>query len=251
MIGALLQPRRPRMTSVPSMSGSPRSRMTRSGGSVAAALSAARPGGGGDDLVAARAEVDGERPEDLRLVVDDQDAGHERLASRVDGRDDALALPQPRLGALGVVGGLGGGEREHHRESAARCLLRGQCAVHRLDEPAGEGQPEADPGRVVGVTEALEGCEDPVQVLRRDAGAAVDHPQLDTVAEAAAGELWRLAGGAVAAAFPARLATTRSSRPGRRARGAGPRARRRRRVTRRPRGRRGERAPPRRGRPGG
>ena len=50
--------------------------MSRSGWLRAASSTAASPGGGGVDLVASDPEVGGERPHDLRLVVDDQDPGH-------------------------------------------------------------------------------------------------------------------------------------------------------------------------------
>ena len=70
-------------------------------------------------------------------------------------------------------------------------LLGLERAAHRLGEAAGEGQAEADAGGVVGVAEALEGQEDPVPVVGRDAGAAVDDPELDPVAEPAAGQVRR------------------------------------------------------------
>ena len=54
MIGASVQPRRPSITSTPSMSGSPRSRTTTSGGSREAAVKRRAPVLGQRDLVAAR-----------------------------------------------------------------------------------------------------------------------------------------------------------------------------------------------------
>ena len=81
--------------------------------------------------------------------------------------------------------------------------------------PRDSASPRPDAGGVVGVAEPLERREHPVQVGRRDAGPAVDDPQLDPVAEAAAGDA-AAAGpaGCSAARCRRRLATTRSSRPG-------------------------------------
>ena len=189
-MGAVVQPRSPRMTSMPSMSGSPRSRMTRSGGCEAAVASALGPGGSREHLVVAGPQVDGQGPQDLRLVVDHQDAAHRdsaawstrwlvsralsrsrrpgsccrRLAGGDAGSDTTIVSPPP-----GVSSGV-------------------ERAAHGLGEPAGQGEPEADAGGVVGVAEALERGEDPVELGRRDARAAVDDPQLDAFAEAAAGD---------------------------------------------------------------
>ena len=58
----------PRMTSVPSMSGSPRSRMTASGRSRETAARPEAPSFRGGHLVVARGQVDAQRPEDRRLV---------------------------------------------------------------------------------------------------------------------------------------------------------------------------------------
>ena len=71
-------------------------------------------------------------------------------------------------------------------------------SAHGLGQAAGEGQAEPDAGGVVGVAEALEGQEDPVPVVGRDAGAAVDDADLDPVAEPAAGQVGRLSGRRVA-----------------------------------------------------
>ena len=57
------------------MSGRPRSTMARSGGCWPAALSAGGVGGEGD-VVAACGERDPQRPQQLVVVVDDQDVGH-------------------------------------------------------------------------------------------------------------------------------------------------------------------------------
>ena len=52
--------------------------MTRSGGWAAAAASASAPVGGAVHLVVAGAQVDGQGAQELRFVVDDEDAGHRR-----------------------------------------------------------------------------------------------------------------------------------------------------------------------------
>ena len=76
-----------------------------------------------------------------------------------------VTLAQAGLVPRGVVrGGRRGGQRQHHRQAAAGGLLRGECATYRLSQPARQGQPEADPGCVVRVAEALEGREDAAEV---------------------------------------------------------------------------------------
>src|SRR5450756_3033539 len=67
----------------------------------------------------------------------------------------------------------------------------------RLGEPARQRETEADTGGVVGVTEALEWSEYPVEVGRRDAWAAVDDAQLHAYAETATGNQRRGPGWAV------------------------------------------------------
>ena len=68
-----------------------------------------------------------------------------------------------------------------------------QRAAHRLGEAAGQREAQPDAGGVVGVAEPLERHEHPVPVLLGDAGPAVDHAQLDPVAERARGQQRRLA----------------------------------------------------------
>ena len=74
MIGASVQRRSSRATSVPRPSGSSRSRMIASGGCSAAALSASSAVVAVVDVVAGAAEVRLERAQELRLVVDDEHA---------------------------------------------------------------------------------------------------------------------------------------------------------------------------------
>ena len=106
--------------------------------------------GGELDLVAAGAEIRGERAQDLRLVVDDEDAGHE------------LAL-----------------QAHDHRQPAAGGVLDLDPAAHRLDEPFRDREPESDPVAAAGVAEPLEGEEHPLAFRRRDARPAVDDPHVD------------------------------------------------------------------------
>src|SRR3954451_18828783 len=97
MIGARVQPRRPVITSLPSMSGSPRSSTTASGGRLAAALSASAPlppagdaVAPGGDVVAWGGGVDGERRAGAGLVLDDQHPAHFAAAS---GRRSRIVSP--------------------------------------------------------------------------------------------------------------------------------------------------------------
>ena len=74
--------------------------------------------------------------------------------------------------------------------------------AHGLGQPAGQRKPEADTGGVVGVAEALERGEHPVQLRRGDARTAVDDPELDAVTEEAAGDDGRGSGRAVPQGVP-------------------------------------------------
>src|SRR6478672_9743575 len=91
-MGTADQPRSPRTTSTPSMSGRPRSRMIR----VLARGCVERlpTRGGGHDLVGAGEKVHPQCADDLRLVVDDQDARHAVTTS---------GMPASRCGRLAVV----------------------------------------------------------------------------------------------------------------------------------------------------
>ena len=65
------------MTSTPSMSGRPEVEDDQVGAVAgAAAMSASVAGGGGVHLVVAGPQVDPQRAQDLRLVVDDEHPGH-------------------------------------------------------------------------------------------------------------------------------------------------------------------------------
>jgi len=63
-----VQPRRPRITSTPSMSGRPRSRTTMSGGWAAASARARRPSAAVPHLVLAHGQIDAQGAEELRFV---------------------------------------------------------------------------------------------------------------------------------------------------------------------------------------
>ena len=183
-------PRSPSTTSMPSMPGRPRSRTTTSGWSRGGQRAApSSPVGGEVDLVAARPQVDGQRPADLRLVVDDQDA-----ASSVGRQRQARA---PSVSA------------------AARGVLDGELAAHGLDEAAGHREPEADAGAVGAVAEALERLEHPLAVVGGMPGPVVDDAQVDPVADRAGLDARPASpGGASASALATRLASARSSRAG-------------------------------------
>ena len=76
MIGTSVQPRSPAMTSSPSMSGSPRSRRTTSGGSAAARAQGRGAVVGHHRLVAPGPQVDRQRLGQRLVVLDDQHPGH-------------------------------------------------------------------------------------------------------------------------------------------------------------------------------
>ena len=133
---------------------------------------AAAPVGGGDHVVVPGGQVDPQGAQDLRLVVDDEDAGHRRSLA-------VVGTGSPSRLAFGGVGRVCLRTRvesrravRRHGESAAGGVFRGQGAAHGLGEAAGQGEAEADAGGVVAVAEALERQEDPVPVGGGDARAA-------------------------------------------------------------------------------
>ena len=98
MIGISLHSRSRRVTSTPSMSGSIRSRIAASGGFTAARSSASSPRRRGHRLEAGVAEDHPQRPQDLRLVVADEDPRPRRSRPRLRGSakaDDEAACPGP------------------------------------------------------------------------------------------------------------------------------------------------------------
>ena len=146
----LVQVRSSRQTSTPLPSGRTRSRITASGGWSAAAASGLLGRRGGDDLVAGAAQGRLERPQDLRLVVDDEDRARSRRvpspASLRAGRASANDAPCPatRLGP--------------------------DAAAVRLREAAGDRETEPGAPRAL-ATDAVERLEDPLELLLGQAGA--------------------------------------------------------------------------------
>ena len=124
-------------------------------------------GAGGEHLVVAGAQVDGQRAQDLWLVVDHQHPGHDALRRAGGCSVSALTLPATglALGRCAVSWGAAGSESTMVRPPPG--VSSGvSVAAHRLGQPAGQGEAEPDAGGVVGVAEALERGEDPVHVGR-------------------------------------------------------------------------------------
>ena len=103
-------------------------------------------------------QVDVERPADLDLVVDDQDAGHR----------------------FRLVGDL---QADRHRQSRTRRVVEAQPCAHRLDEASGDRQAETDTGIVRAIAEALERKEDSLAVVVWDPWPAIDDAQVDRAAD--------------------------------------------------------------------
>ena len=76
---------------MPLMPGRPRSKTTASGWCLAASSEGVFAGGGGVGLVAAGAQVGGERPQDRRFVVDDEHPGGSRCGLQLDDHGGAAA----------------------------------------------------------------------------------------------------------------------------------------------------------------
>ena len=141
-----------RQTSIPVPSGSTRSRITASGGRIAAAASAPSAVVGGLDLVAGAAEARAQRPQDLLLVVDDEDRGR-RSRGDLDaaqlpasGEHERRALPGPRLDRRAG--------RRSPRRSRARSRARGRRRASRRSARRGgtarrsaRARPAGHPGR--------------------------------------------------------------------------------------------------------
>ena len=97
MIGISLHSRSRLVTSTPSMSGSIRSTIAAAGGLTAARSSASSPLSAGDRLVAGVAQDHLQRPQDLRLVVADEDPGAAPLIAGppAPGSETTKLLPWP------------------------------------------------------------------------------------------------------------------------------------------------------------
>ena len=107
------------------------------------------------DVVAAGREVDAERPQDLRLVVDDQDPGHDAHRDACGQRCSDHVSPPPGVSSTAISPPIAS------------------------TKPRGHGEAEADTGAVRLVAEALERLEDALALVGRDARAAVDDAQVD------------------------------------------------------------------------
>ena len=147
----MLDARTARTTSMPSMSGSPEVEDDRVRGWLSTTPSAGScTAGRGQDLVATGAEVDGQGPDDLRLVVDHQHAGHDV---------DPATSERSRCPAPTEPWSLDDAQRHHHGEAAAGCVFGVNVPAHRLGEPAAEGEAEPDARRVVGVPRRWNGAK--------------------------------------------------------------------------------------------
>ena len=115
-----------RQTSVPLPSGSRRSSTTASGGRSAAAPSASSRGGGGLDLVARAAQVRRERAQELRLVVDDEDArAHaQSLGGEPQRAAQARTVHRSRAARRSACTPLTSGEAAGDREAETRAAVR-------------------------------------------------------------------------------------------------------------------------------
>src|SRR5580765_7013576 len=102
MIGTSVHPRRPWTTSTPSRSGAEvedddigrvcRGETERLGA-----------GGRGVDVVVAGLEVDSQGPQQLGLVVDDEDAGHDGSSNGAGGRRSTMVSPPPGVSSMVTV----------------------------------------------------------------------------------------------------------------------------------------------------
>ena len=102
-----------------------RSRITASGGRMAASASAVLGRLRRDDVVARAAEVRAERPQDLRLVVDDEDPC---CAASSRGLDSRRRVGSVRTSAAPACDGLGAqGCRRSPPRSRVRSRARGPC----------------------------------------------------------------------------------------------------------------------------
>src|SRR3984957_19533984 len=139
MIGIEVQPRTPWITSVPSMSGSPRSRMITSGRSRATAASPLEPSMA---VLTSYSRAD-------RLI---------RSARSIEGSSSTtstrvMAPRRTQISWLRAERGLvfaGGRQRDRDREAAARGVDGRDPPAHGLGEALGHGQPETDAGVPVG-----------------------------------------------------------------------------------------------------
>ena len=137
----------------------------------AAVLQRLTAAGGRDYLVAAHRQVDPQRPQDLRLVIDDEDFGFQ------PGCRSHAAPVLRRCGELDLDG-----------EPAAGGIGGRDGAAHRLDESASDRKAKADADAVVVVAEPLERCEQLFLGAARYSGAFVDDGDQHSIADLARGD---------------------------------------------------------------
>ena len=99
-----------------------------------------------EDLVAGAAQVGLQRAQDLRLVVDDEDAAGAHAGLLRDASGSASAITAPGLGALGpqpAAVRLGEAARDREPEPGAAVCARCRAALERLEDPLelGGGEP--------------------------------------------------------------------------------------------------------------
>ena len=145
------------------MSGRPRSRMTRSG-FCSSSSSAVLPFGRVENLVALRGKAHAQQLADRRLVVDDQDLQ----------RRGAHAAVSSFFAAAGI-----GSRMVNTAPLRSVRFAAVDRAVHRLDEAARDGEPEAGAGaHLVALGDAMELVEDALEIGGRNAVAFVEDLQL-------------------------------------------------------------------------
>ena len=175
MIGTFDHSRMRAITSWPSRSGRPRSRITRSGLCGRALGDAVLAAHRLDHLVAIRVQADPQELADLRFVVDHQDA---RDGGRGHGGASASGSRSSSSPPSAIAGS--GSHRKPEGDRRAAPAGPGQRldpAAVGLDQAAADRQAEARPGRLlVARAHAVEHVEHGVARFGRDAGPLVAHP---------------------------------------------------------------------------
>src|SRR5215469_16631563 len=160
MIGVDVQPRTPLITSVPSMSGRPRSRISTSGRSRAMAAS--------PDVPSAAVLTSYCRA--VRLIVS------ARKIAASSSTTSTFVMRVPSGGHAGA--GNGGRQRDAHGQAATGGIGRHYGAAHRVEEPLDHRQAQADAGDAGAVgasaVESQEWLKHPRLQLVRHAAAMID-----------------------------------------------------------------------------
>ena len=202
-----------RSTSVPSRSGSPRSRMTRSGASSATDCTAVRPSAAVTTSLPCARRAIVERALQPRVVVDDEHSGHASSFCVVVAVGVSV-VPLVSVVASGIaVAVAGDGQLDHHGEASSRGVLGHERPAHDAHEAAGHGETEAQPVAAGSVTDPLERPRRSAPCRRRGRPGPRSTTRSCTVSamrpavrRTSAFPLWRRA-------FSTTLASTRSSRP--------------------------------------